>query len=218
MSDVATALRVEEKRPKGTLGYYEDHGRAWAEREDDHDPNPFVRYIIDQMIMNPLFLDIGCGPARSVMALEQMGVSRYIGVDASETMIGVAKERFPNLDFRLGTMQNLKAVVPELCDGFFCVAALMQVPRVEVPQVLRSIRSVLQVGAVGYIATPSGTKSGFITHKSSNGRIPEWYEVLLEQWTMNELEVLLHTAGLEVVDPTVHETESRMLNITVRAF
>lgn len=45
-----------------------------------------------------LTVDVGCGTGRSVFELAERG-AQAIGVDLSEKMIGIARQRFPNLTF-----------------------------------------------------------------------------------------------------------------------
>src|SRR6516164_1279538 len=51
-------------------------------------------------------LDVGCGPGYVSAAATERGVNA-IGLDFSEEMIGIAKEKFPQVEFRQGDAQNL---------------------------------------------------------------------------------------------------------------
>ncbi len=48
-----------------------------------------------------LVADVGCGAGRAVVELAARGV-RAVGVDLDERMVGLARERFPGGDFRVG--------------------------------------------------------------------------------------------------------------------
>lgn len=51
-------------------------------------------------------VDVGCGPGRAVSELSRRGTVA-IGVDVDEQMIAVAKERYPEADFRVATACHL---------------------------------------------------------------------------------------------------------------
>jgi len=51
-------------------------------------------------------VDVGCGTGRAVADLASTGVAAT-GYDASESMIEMARRRFPGLDFRIGTAERL---------------------------------------------------------------------------------------------------------------
>lgn len=51
-------------------------------------------------------IDVGCGTGRVVAELTERGITA-IGLDSSEQMIGVARQRFPYHDFRLAAAESL---------------------------------------------------------------------------------------------------------------
>ncbi len=53
-----------------------------------------------------MVVDVGCGTGRVVDDLAGRGI-KAIGVDISEQMIAVARQRFPNRDFRLAAAESL---------------------------------------------------------------------------------------------------------------
>ncbi|HET8640631.1 MAG TPA: methyltransferase domain-containing protein, partial [Pseudonocardiaceae bacterium] len=50
--------------------------------------------------------DVGCGPGHVTRYLADLGLP-MVGVDASPEMIVVARERYPDLEFRVGTFAAL---------------------------------------------------------------------------------------------------------------
>ncbi|WP_235995697.1 methyltransferase domain-containing protein [Nonomuraea montanisoli] len=51
-------------------------------------------------------VDVGCGTGRAVAELRERG-ARPIGVDLSADMIGIARDRWPGADFRMGDAYDL---------------------------------------------------------------------------------------------------------------
>lgn len=52
-----------------------------------------------------LYLDIGCGTGNYTHALKQKGLS-FIGVDPSDEMLSKARQRYPEIEWRLGTAER----------------------------------------------------------------------------------------------------------------
>jgi hypothetical protein len=130
-------------------------------------------------------------------------------------MLAVGRKLYPDADFRLGDMRRLSDVVSEICDGFWCVAAFMQVPRSHALQTLKSMRAVLRPNGIGFLSTPDGERTGVITHENHPRSIPEGHQALLNQWTIDALEPLFTEAGLKIIDPTLQEDGLNL--ITLRA-
>jgi ubiquinone/menaquinone biosynthesis C-methylase UbiE len=198
-----------------TIRFYDENAHIWTELEKPLQPNTRMWAVRDQIVDNPLVLDLGCGTGRAASAFFQMNIKRMIGIDASRGMLAVARENYPDLDFRLGNLCSLSEIVSEKCDGFFCGAMFMQIPRAKVAMALTSIRSVLKPGAVGFIGTPVGTKTLILSHKNHPDTIPENYKVLLNQWTTGTLSLLAIQSGFDIIEPTFEE--EAMLHLTLRA-
>ena len=74
--------------------------------------NIFQKYNIKTVV------DLGCGTGEHVYALHQKGFT-ITGIDISNTMIEVARKRYPQCEFQLGELQNYKK--EELVDGVICI-------------------------------------------------------------------------------------------------
>ncbi len=76
---------------------YADRFRAMAERgEDIHGEATFVTGLVDPPAR---VLDAGCGTGRIAVRLAELGYD-VVGVDADETMLEVARDEAPTLDWR----------------------------------------------------------------------------------------------------------------------
>ena len=62
-----------------------------------------------------LYLDIGCGTGNYTNALQKKGF-HFIGIDPSNKMLEKAKQKNPNIDWRLGQAENTQ-IKPETIDG-----------------------------------------------------------------------------------------------------
>jgi 2-polyprenyl-3-methyl-5-hydroxy-6-metoxy-1,4-benzoquinol methylase len=92
-------------------------------------------------------LDIGCGAGDKTAFLVQAGL-RAQGVDFSESMIQLARERFPGLSFQVEDINALKAQTP--FDGVYLQAVLLHFPKKQVPGVLARMAALLRPGGLIY--------------------------------------------------------------------
>jgi SAM-dependent methyltransferase len=94
------------------------HGAAGAQ----HPSRKFVASLIRK---GESVLDVGCGAGVGYEALAAEGLeSRYVGIDSSEPSIDIAREFYPDGDFRVG---NATSLVAELGNRSFDVVLVRHV-------------------------------------------------------------------------------------------
>lgn len=96
-----------------------------------------------------LVLDLGCGPGIDAAYLTSKGL-RIVGIDISEKMITLAKERVPSGKFFVMDMIEVPSL-PHEFDGIYAKASLLHVPKKDLPGVLEKLRSKLKAGGYLYI-------------------------------------------------------------------
>jgi SAM-dependent methyltransferase len=67
---------------------------------------PFLDQLLSLLPEEPKILDVGCGPARESIYLQEKG-AKYIGVDASSKMLEIARLRNPAGEFHLCDIRRL---------------------------------------------------------------------------------------------------------------
>ena len=74
-------------------------------------------------------LDIGCGNGRLVKTFKDKNVW-YLGVDASEKLINVAKKKLKaaNFQFKIADIFDLDKIINKKFDYVFCIAVLHHIP------------------------------------------------------------------------------------------
>jgi ubiquinone/menaquinone biosynthesis C-methylase UbiE len=103
--------------------------------------NLFKDYIRD----NDKVLDIGCGNGRLTKLIEGKNVD-YLGIDYSESLIGIAKEIFPEFKFEAGDLLNLKQDDNQY-DAVLLIAVLHHIPSDKFRnQALKEIFRILKPG------------------------------------------------------------------------
>lgn len=71
-------------------------------------------------------LDLGCGNGRYYQALEDKEVN-YIGIDSSQELINIAKQKYPGVDFQVGDALNLPFDDNQF-DKIYSIAVLHHIP------------------------------------------------------------------------------------------
>jgi SAM-dependent methyltransferase len=105
-----------------------------------------------------LVADLGCGPARHGQTLAGLGL-QVVGVDLSAGMVAIARQRLPGR-IAQGDLRHLPIATAAL-DGVWSAAALLHVPRTDVPAVLAEFRRVLRPGGALGLVTAAGEQEGW---------------------------------------------------------
>jgi ubiquinone/menaquinone biosynthesis C-methylase UbiE len=145
----------------------EDGYTAWAPRYDGPNPaidleEPIARAMIASAPPGDA-LDAACGTGRHAATLVEFG-HRVVGVDTTEAMLAIAREKAPAADFRSGRLEQLP-VEDESVDLITCALALTHVERLE--PVMREFVRVLRPGGqailtdIHPVATMTGGIAGF---------------------------------------------------------
>lgn len=147
----------------------------WAPRYDQ--PNPAIER--EEPIVHALFadvppgvaLDAACGTGRHAAHLSALGHA-VVGVDATEAMLAIARDKVPHGDFRLGRLEAMP-VDDASVDLVTCALALTHVERLQ--PVMREFARVLRPGGRAiisdmhpFMAMTSGV-AGFPTEDGSLG-------------------------------------------------
>lgn len=136
-------------------------------------------------------LDVGCGPGFDTAALRDQGL-RTVGVDLSWGMLhtgrGVYGVPLVQADLRW-------LPFAPVWDGLWVNAALLHLPRPEVPAVLRRFHHLLRPGGCLYLSLKAGQGEGW--EATGYGRpAPRWFTY----WTAEGLAALLAGSGFAILD------------------
>jgi ubiquinone/menaquinone biosynthesis C-methylase UbiE len=142
-----------------------------------------------RMPERPRVLDAGCGPGRDTLLLRGRG-ARVVGLDLSFGMLrSQSLARAVQADMR--TVPVRDATV----DGVWCQAALLHVPRADVPAVLGEFARVTRPSGALHLAVSEGDGEGWESgHYGSDE--PRWFV----HHRLEPLRELLTGAGWSVVD------------------
>jgi trans-aconitate methyltransferase len=156
---------------------------------------------------NPSVLEIGCGNGRDAAEIAKR-TPNYLGIDISEKLIELAREKVPTTKFEVADIETY--IVPRNLDIVFAFASLIHVPKSNFQRILMQMLAALNPGGAvrlsmkwnaGYIETTKddefGTRTyylysqediaemavGFTILKSelSDLRRQKWLELLLQK-------------------------------------
>lgn len=144
-------------------------------------------------------LDIGCGSGRDAAIFIADGLE-YVGVDASEEMVRLAKEQVPAVAFK--KMDFYKLDFPDdTFDGFWATASLFHVPKQEIELVLLEAKRIIRPDGIGFIALKEKTdiSEGLIYEERYGGieRFCAFYE-------KEEFKQKLLESGFKILEITEH--------------
>ncbi|MCU1593172.1 MAG: hypothetical protein JWO12_564 [Frankiales bacterium] len=155
--------------------------------------------------------DLGCGPGQHLQVLLGAGLDAF-GVDLSDGMLAIARTRGRVVrgDLRRPPM------APASLDGIWSSAALLHVPREDVPATLTRWRELLKPGGLLALSTSLGGQQGwekvpYATPKPVAGQLDRWFV----HHDRDELLSLLAEAGFTVTSAQTYET--KRLWVMVRA-
>jgi len=137
---------------------YDAAARGYAEHlGDELAHKPLDRALLDRFCESTrggTVADLGCGPGHIAAHLALRG-ARVIAIDLSPNMIAVARERYPDLDARVGDLAAL-----DLPDGSLAGAVLFYAIVHTPPEALsfRELRRVLAPGALALVAFHVGSE------------------------------------------------------------
>jgi 2-polyprenyl-3-methyl-5-hydroxy-6-metoxy-1,4-benzoquinol methylase len=160
-------------------------------------------------------LDAGCGGGVKSEYLVAKGL-QVLGIDFSEAMVGIARERVSSATFSVLDIRDLENL-KEKFDGVFAQAVVLHVPKAEVVPVLRQLRSALKPGGYLYVAVKEirpGRAEEEVVAESDYG-YP--YSRFFSYFTIEELRRFLGSLQMEIVfDQITKSGSTNWLQIIAR--
>src|SRR4051794_30087863 len=143
--------------------------------------------------------DLGCGPGHITAHLGDLGLAAF-GVDASPTMIELARRAYPGIRFEAGSMAALD-IADGTLGGVLSRWSIIHTPPAEVPPILAEFHRVLAPGGhllIGFSATDDPAHP---TQVFDHTVAPAY------RWWPDHLAALLSDSGLTEVARLVREPE-----------
>lgn len=142
---------------------------ARANSSNQASPTDAAVALTSGLAPGSVVVDVGCGPGQDVAVFRSMGF-RAFGVDRSVGQLraggqgGVVRGDMRWLPLRTGSV-----------DALWCQAALLHIPRREVPAVLAEFARVVRPGARLYLAVAEGDGEGFEVASNYGSSERRWF-------------------------------------------
>lgn len=147
-----------------TKKYYNENALQWSSiKTDSFYHQKQFELFIQNLPKDGRVLDIGCAGAIHVPLF--LGIGRnleYVGVDISDSFITIAKNRYPQLDFREGDISAAETLPKERFDGFWAASVLMHIPHEQWPNMFKNIQDISTPKAIGYLCLPTERTSDIL--------------------------------------------------------
>ena len=173
-----------------TIAVYNALGARYADQVA-HVKLPQLAEFMDMLPPGARVLDVGCAAGRDSAILKDAGF-KVTGIDLSESFLEFARKRVLGVDFRLVDARELN-MEPNIFDGVWVHAMLLNLDRSEVPSVLQGIWKAMKPEATLLVGVKEGLGEKFIGEALvENMKRRETY------FKRSELEGLLRNSGFEI--------------------
>ena len=167
-----------------------DHaGDTWWQAGTDE----FLRFLKPGMSI----LDIGCGPGIKTDHMQKKGFD-VLGTDFSESMIDVAKRKYPNSKFEVLDVYHLDQY-PKTFDAVFAQAVLLHIPKSDIMGILKAIKTKINLDGFLYIAVKAVNESGIEEEVLTENDYDYSYERFFSYFTEEEIEGYIKELGMELI-------------------
>ena len=179
--------------PSKSASYYDRNTRSYSESN----PNPadfideFLEYL--RKGKGKIILDLGSGPGVNAAYMRSKTFD-VVGIDLSEKMVAYARNRHPNIEFRVGDMTKLPFPKNSF-HGILASYSLIHLTKDAISAVLTKLNEILMPGGIIYLSVQSGESSqGLYSHPL----IPN-DQVFLNIFAKEEIFNLLSKHGFKII-------------------
>lgn len=176
-----------------TKKVYDDIAKEYAETYYNWPDIESYTSIFFKYLRGNKILDVGCGSGRDAKYFVNKNYE-YVGLDISEGMIKIAKEKNPNANFVLGDMRKLPFENNSF-DGIWSMSSLLHIPKTEIVNVLKEFNRVLNKDGIFYCSLQKGTFEGF-RENDSYDKQSRYFSYFLE----DEIKDYLEKAGFQILE------------------
>ena len=164
-------------------------------------PSEYIDEFLSLIPKNGKILDVGCGTGVDAGYMQSKGFE-VIGIDLSKEMLKLAKERFPQIDFKLADIRKLEFTSNSF-NGILASCSLIHIPKDDVRQTLKKFHEILKNNGIIYIALQGG--------KSEEIFIDEPFKpnekLFLNVFSLEEIRNLLIWTGFSI--DKIHQREPK---------
>ncbi|MBS3903417.1 MAG: class I SAM-dependent methyltransferase [Anaplasmataceae bacterium] len=183
------------------MNLQETYNKIAKDWQNDHQDDTWWQEGTNHFIslLNPgdEVLDVGCGTGVKAGYLSDRGL-RVTGIDFSEGMIKVARNKHPEINFMILDIKNIQQL-DRTFDAIFAQASLLHISKAEVQEVVKGFVTHLKLNGYLYVAVKEKREGGVDEEVKKENDYGYDYERFFSYFTPEEAAILMQNAGLEVV-------------------
>ena len=137
---------------RSTLAAYDSAAAAYA--KDWHEqpaPTDLHDIVKGFFIADGVTADIGCGSGREVAWLNASGFPAK-GFDASDGLLGQARQRYPQFDFVQAELPGLNGIAAGTYHNVLCETVIMHLDRAQIAPSVRRMLEIVKPGGIFYLS------------------------------------------------------------------
>ncbi len=184
-----------------TIDWYNKNASGYANATYSHAPTGIINKFVKMLPDNPELLDAGCGPGRDSAILHSKGAI-VTGLDISEGLLKIAKEKNPGISFIKGDFRALP-FEDEKFDGVWAHAALVHLESIEdVRKSLQEFYRILSDNGILHIYVKAQTgnkKTAVVTDDVS------LHDRFFRYYTKDEMKEYLEDLGFKIRQMVMEE-------------
>ena len=163
-----------------------------------------------KMVPGKKILDIGCGAGRDAVVFVKNKFG-YLGIDASEGMLKVAKKRVKRGKFKRMDFYKLNFPANSF-DGTWAAASLLHIPKNKIRGVLKQIKRIIKPGGISFISLKEKKdfEEGIVPYERNPGTFRYW-----SYYIQKEFEAILKSVGFKVVKSMKHKEKEKDGSTTI---
>lgn len=131
---------------------------------DDQSDFPYLSDFITKLPQNSMVLDVGCGPGNFSSFLLEHNF-QVTGIDLSEKMISIAKQKVPGVTFLKQDMRMLKFKDQQF-DGILAAYSLIHIESKDLPKTLQNFYRILKDGGYLQVIVQKGQADQIVSQPS----------------------------------------------------
>ncbi len=191
-----------------TIQTFDETAEDYQKNTDNLAPTKLLDKFVNCLPKQAKVLDVGCGPGRDADYLQKQGLEIF-GVDASQKMIELARQRNKEVSFEVMDMRELN-FAPKNFDGVWASASVFFVDKETVKKVFAKIKEIMKKDGILFVSVKEGEGEIFSPDDRYGGR-DKFYAYYQEA----EIKGLLEAAGFEIIDSSKKEASNKYQRKTV---
>ena len=173
------------------------------------EPSDYIDEFLKLIPKNGKILDVGCGVGIDAGYMLSKGFG-VIGIDLSKKMLKIAKQKFPQIDFRLMDIRKIN-FKPNSFDGIFASFSLIHIPKKDVPNILKKFYQILKNNGIVYVSLHEGNSEEIFVDEP----LKPSEKLFLKIFSYEEIRNLLVKSGFTIIKKYQRKPKSEAeLNFT----